>query len=132
MPPCPPPTSILGAMTEKSHEGSCHCGAVKYRVTLDLDAPALVCNCSMCRRSGSMLMFTPPEKFELVSGEESLTDYRFRTHVIHHLFCKTCGIKSFARGTSPKGDPVVAINVRCLSDVDVFTQPTQPFQGKDA
>ena len=37
----------------------------------------------------------------------------------HHLFCKTCGIRSYAMGKGPHGD-MVAINVRCLDDVDVF------------
>lgn len=117
-------------MTKKSHEGSCHCGAVKYRATLDLEQPALVCNCSMCGRSGSMLMFIAPDDFELVSGEGNLTDYLFNHHAIHHVFCKTCGIKPFARGNTPKGDPMVAINVRSLSDTDVFTQPTKQVNGR--
>ena len=98
-------------------------------VELDLSGPGLVCNCSMCGRSGSMLMFTKPEKFTLVSGEDNLTDYVFHKHVIHHVFCKTCGIKPFARGTTPKGD-MVAINIRTLADVDPFTQPTKQVDGK--
>lgn len=116
-------------MTEKKHSGSCHCGAVRYEVELDLEGPGLVCNCSMCRRSGSMLMFTAPDKFTLLSGESNLVDYVFHKHVIHHVFCKTCGIKPFARGKTPRGE-MVAINIRCLDDVDVFTQPTKQVDGK--
>lgn len=61
----------------KMHEGSCHCGAVRYEVELDLSQPALTCNCSMCGRSGAMLAFTTPDKFRLLEGEDHLTDYQF-------------------------------------------------------
>ena len=32
------------------------------------------------------------------SGLDDLVDYRFNKHVIHHVFCRTCGVESFARG----------------------------------
>jgi hypothetical protein len=112
-----------------THRGSCHCGAVRYTVELDTTQPANICNCSMCGRSGSMLMFVAPDKFTLEAGEANLTDYQFNKQNIHHLFCKTCGIKSFARGQGRTG-PMVAVNVRCLDDVDVFTQPTKQIDGK--
>jgi hypothetical protein len=114
----------------KMHQGGCHCGAVRYRVELDLTAPALSCNCSMCGRAGTYLMFVPADKFTLEKGEGSLTDYQFNRHVIHHLFCKTCGIKPFARGKNAQGSDTVAVNVRTLDDIDVFTQPTKQSDGK--
>ena len=117
-------------MATTSHHGSCHCGAVSYRVDLDLSQPALSCNCSMCGRSGSMLMFVPPDKFQLEKGEDAMGTYKFNKHVIDHLFCKTCGIKPFARGKNPKGETMIAVNVRCLDDVDVFKQPVNQFDGK--
>src|SRR4051812_31021476 len=116
-------------MAVSKHHGSCHCGAVRYAVELDLQAPALVCNCSMCGRSGAMLQFVPPDKFSLEKGEDNLSDYQFNKHVIHHLFCKTCGIKPFARGNGANG-PMVAINVRCLEDVDPFKVSTQQHEGR--
>ncbi len=117
-------------MAESTHLGGCHCGAVRYRADLDLENKAIICNCSMCGRSGTMLQFVPHEKFTLEKGEDGLTNYQFHKHHIDHVFCNTCGIKSFARGMSPKGERMIAVNVRCLDDVDVFTQPTQPFDGK--
>lgn len=117
-------------MATQTHHGSCHCGAVRYTVTLDLAQPALVCNCSMCGRSGTMLMFVPADQFGLECGEDQLTDYQFNKHAIHHLFCRTCGIKPFARGKRPDGTETVAVNARTLDDVDVFAQPTKQFDGK--
>lgn len=48
---------------------------------------------------------------------------------MHHVFCKTCGIKSFARGVGPKG-PMIAINVRCLDGVNTFDVPTTQYDGR--
>ena len=112
------------------HEGGCHCGKVRYRVTLDLEKPVISCNCSMCGRSGTLLTFVPAETFELLSGDESLTDYQFNQHVIHHLFCRVCGIKSFARGKTANGDAIAAVNVRCLDDVELTKLNIQPFDGR--
>ena len=71
----------------------------------------------------------PASAFRLEKGEDSLTDYQFGKRNIHHLFCKVCGVRSFARGQGPKG-PMVAINTRCLDDVDTNTLNVQHFDGK--
>ena len=116
-------------MSLAKHEGSCHCGAVKYTVELDTSSEALICNCSMCRRTGAMMMFTSPDKFTLHSGEDKLREYTFNKHQIKHQFCTECGVRPFARGVNPKGESMVMINARCLEDVNVFTQPTKQFDG---
>jgi len=113
----------------KHYTGSCHCGNVKYEVDLALDK-VIACNCSMCGRAGTLLAFTPPSTFTLLQGEASLKDYQFNTHKIHHLFCTTCGVKPFARGTSPKGE-MIAINVRCLEGLDLSTLEIQNVNGRD-
>ncbi len=82
-----------------THTGGCHCGKVRYEAKVDLGAPVIACNCSMCGRTGTLLSFVPATQFKLLSGEDSLTDYQFNKKAIHHLFCKVCGVKSFARGT---------------------------------
>lgn len=117
-------------MAETKHAGGCHCGKVRYEVTLDLAEKAITCNCSMCGRSGTVLRFVPADKFQLLSGADALTSYRFNTQVIDHLFCSTCGIKSFAMGKGRDGADTRAINVRCLDDVDLAAIPTQHVDGK--
>jgi hypothetical protein len=114
----------------KTHPGGCHCGKVRYDVQLDLGSPVISCNCSMCQRAGTLLTFVPATQFRLKSGEEMLTRYEFHTHQIQHLFCKACGIKSFARGTARDGTPTVAINARCLDDVDIGQLNVQAFDGR--
>ena len=86
----------------------------------------------MCGRAGTLLAFVPTDKFELLSGQDQLTDYQFHHHNIHHLFCKTCGIKPFARGKSPQGGEMIAVNLRCVEGVDVFAAAgrARQFDGK--
>ena len=112
-----------------TYTGSCHCGAVRYRVTTKLES-AMTCNCSMCSRSGTMLTFVPAAQFEQLSGQEALRDYQFGKKKIHHLFCSRCGIKPFARGVAPDGSDVVAVNVRCLEGVDLGAVPLRSFDGR--
>ena len=115
--------------TATQHKGGCHCGKVRYEVTVDLENPVIACNCSMCGRSGTLLTFVPSDQFKLLSGEDSLTDYQFGKKRIHHLFCKTCGIKSFARGQGKDG-PTVAINARCLDDIEPAKLKVHDYDGK--
>ena len=113
----------------KEYNGSCHCGKVRYRVQADLGGTLMTCNCSICKRTGSVLTFVPAAQFTLEKGESALSDYQFGKKVIHHLFCSTCGIRSFSRGSGPDGKPMVAVNVRCLDGVDVGSLQTQEFDG---
>lgn len=113
----------------KTHSGGCHCGAVRYRATGSLDR-VISCNCSICTQRGLLLTFVPAADFELVSGEEALADYQFGQKRIHHLFCRTCGVESFARGTAPDGAAMVAVNVRCLDGVDPAALDPAPFDGR--
>lgn len=122
----------MRAMTEaKLHTGGCHCGKVRYEVTAAIDSVAS-CNCSMCSRKGTLFTFVPATAFKLLSGEGELTDYLFNKRHIHHLFCKTCGVTSFARGAMPDGTEMIAINARCLDDVDLDAVPLKKFDGKNA
>ena len=114
----------------KDYQGSCHCGAVSYRVSLDLDAPVTTCNCSICQRSGTMLSFVPADTFHLDSGADDLTVYQFGKKHLEHPFCKTCGIRSFSRGTAPDGKMMIAVNVRCLKDVELGGLTVKEFNGR--
>ncbi|BDG01366.1 GFA family protein [Anaeromyxobacter oryzae] len=113
----------------KTYTGGCHCGAVRYRVTADLDG-ALACNCSICQKTGTALTFVPTERFDLLAGADHLTDYQFGKKAIHHLFCDRCGIRSFSRGRGPDGREMIAVNVRCLDGIDLAAVPIRSFDGR--
>lgn len=89
------------------------------------------CNCSHCYAKGLVLTFVPATQFKLLSGEDRLTSYKFNKERIDHLFCQTCGVESFARGTNKEGAPTVAINIRCLDGVELQDLSITEFNGKD-
>lgn len=115
----------------QTYTGGCHCGAVRFEVTADL-GHTITCNCSLCAKRGLVLGFAPADQFTLLSGEDALTDYQFHKKKIHHLFCRTCGVESFSRGTGKDGAPMVTINLRCLDnlDLDALDPAPAPFDGK--
>lgn len=89
--------------------------------------PALECNCSICRMSGFIHVVVPHDKFELVTGREVLTSYRFGSRTAEHLFCRLCGVKSFYQ---PRSHPDSwSVNANCL-DAPVELEIEQ-FDGRD-
>ena len=96
-----------------SISGGCHCGAVRFEAQIDdPPVPALHCNCSICAMSGFIHLMVLHERFNLLSGDASLTSYRFGTGEAEHRFCSTCGVKSFYQ---PRSHPDCwSINANCL------------------
>ena len=100
---------------KQDYEGSCHCGHVQFRASLDLDE-TLVCDCSICTKKGILINRIEQDAFELLTPIENNSLYTFNKHIAKHYFCPKCGIHTFAR---PRSFPELwAVNVRCLKDVD--------------
>lgn len=111
------------------HKGGCHCGSVSYEVEAPGDLEVSECNCSICSKSGYLHLIVPREKFHLLCGENNLTTYTFDTHEAKHLFCKTCGIKSFYIPRShPDG---ISVNVRCLDTSTITSISIEHFDGRN-
>jgi hypothetical protein len=109
-------------------EGGCHCGAVRFRVTAELDR-VTECNCSMCAKKGFLHLIVPPEQFNLVSGKDDLTTYTFNTQTAQHTFCRHCGVHPFY---VPRSDPdKIDVNARCLDDVDLTAIAIKQFDGRN-
>jgi len=111
-----------------THAGGCHCGAVRFEV----DAPARLevyeCNCSLCGMLGFRHLIIPRSRFRLLSGEGTLSEYRFNTGVARHLFCRQCGIKSFyVPRSNPEG---ISVNLRCLDLATIESVRLLEFDGR--
>jgi hypothetical protein len=112
----------------QSYEGGCHCGAVRFRARLDLDE-AIVCDCSICRKKGSIAVRIADADFELQTPVEELGLYQFNKRIACHYFCPACGIHPFHR---PRSYPELwAVNIRCLDGMDVGgVEPRRVFGSK--
>lgn len=113
-----------------THKGGCHCGKIAYEFEGEIGA-VMECNCSLCSKRGGLLHFIPASQFTLKTPRENLGTYKFNKHVIDHHFCPSCGISPFSEGAGPKGDKMVAINVRCVEGVDPHALDIKQFNGRD-
>lgn len=112
-----------------THQGSCHCGAVAFDLEGEV-TEAIDCNCSMCRRRGGLLAFFPRQALTLRTPDSAYATYRFNKEHLAHHFCPTCGIAPFSEGEDPRsGAKMVAVNVRCLPDVDLSALKVTAVDG---
>jgi hypothetical protein len=99
--------------------GSCHCGAVKFNVTLTEGlASARRCTCSICRMRGAVAVTSTPDAFRITQGEDKLATYRFNTNTAEHHFCSVCGIYTHHKRRSNPNE--LGVNVACLEGVSPF------------
>lgn len=110
-------------------QGGCHCGAVRFAITVEPPLELLDCNCSICSKTGYLHLIVPHARFELLNGEGNLCSYRFGSGAAEHLFCRTCGIKSFYQ---PRSHPDAwSVHFRCL-DPDHGLEPAiRAFDGRN-
>jgi len=94
---------------------SCHCGTVKFTITLDNGIGELRrCTCSLCRKKGAVMASVPLANLQITAGEDALTLYQWNTKIAKHYFCSTCGIYTHHQRRSRPDE--FAFNVGCLDD----------------
>lgn len=109
--------------------GGCHCGAVRFEFETSARPEVLDCNCSICSHCGYLHLIVRHSDFTLLSGRENLSSYRFGTGAAEHLFCRTCGVKSFYQ---PRSHPENwSVNFRCLDPGHEITPELRQFDGRN-
>ncbi len=112
----------------KSYDGSCHCGAVRFRATLDL-TQATRCNCRICTKIGNTGVIIKPDAFELLSGSEAITHYS--NAIGKRSFCSRCGIHCFSDGNLPEiGGEFVGVNANTLDGVELTDLKVMHWDGR--
>ena len=95
--------------------GSCHCGAVYFRVDYTI-AELTTCDCSLCAKRNAVMAKVPERALTVLQGEESLTLYEWNTRRAKHYFCQRCGIYVFHRKRA--APDYFGVNVFCLENFD--------------
>ncbi|MND02779.1 hypothetical protein D3C83_222830 [compost metagenome] len=72
----------------------------------------------------------PRAQFRLLTPESDTAVYTFNKHVIKHRYCPACGLHPYAEGVDPKGNPMAAVNIRCLEGIDLATVSVKEFDGR--
>lgn len=112
------------------YQGGCHCGGIAFELEAEAITKAIDCNCSMCRKRGGLLAFFPRAAVTLTTPESALGTYTFNRNQIRHHFCPACGIAPFSEGVDPgSGMATAAVNLRCLSEVDLAALDVTPVDG---
>lgn len=91
-------------------EGSCHCGRVRW--TFDgVPESATACNCTICRRYGTLSAYDYENEGIRVSGPTRA--YVRGKHIGFH-FCPDCGCIAYWRALDPgkDGRRRIAVNLR--------------------
>src|SRR3546814_20174193 len=79
--------------------------------------------------TGYLHLIVPESAFRLTDGKSETTSYRFGSGKARHIFCATCGIKSFYRPRShPQG---ISVNLRCLDPDHGLNVTVRAFEGRD-
>ena len=109
-------------------EGSCHCGLVEWRFE-GRPLWATACNCTVCRRYGTLWAYDFEGEQIRVSGETSSYVRGERSLGFH--FCPSCGCVAYwrARATDENGRRRIAVNLRLAEPELVADIAVHHFDG---
>lgn len=106
--------------------GSCHCGAVRFEVSAQIDE-LTTCDCSLCVKKNAVMAKVYEDALTVTAGEEALSLYQWNTRRAKHYFCSRCGIYTFHRKRSAPDH--YGVNVFCLDNFDVASMPVRATEG---
>ena len=92
-------------------EGSCHCGKIRIEVEA---APEKVtdCNCSICRRYGTLWAYYPPRQVRIIEDVPTQT-YQWDDRSLYFHRCAECGCVTHWSPVDPARDRM-GINANLL------------------
>ena len=108
-------------------EGACLCGAVRWSFE-GMPEAATACNCTACRRYGTLWAYDYENERIRVSGPAR--EYGRGQHLRFH-FCAACGCVAYWRSTrtGEDGRRRIAVNLRLAEPEAIGAIPMEHFDG---
>ena len=108
--------------------GSCHCGTVHWQFD-GLPDSATACNCTICRRYGTLWAYDYVDERIRVYGPTTAYIWGAKTTGFH--FCPTCGCVAYWRELEPlkSSKTRIAVNLRLADPAAVAAIPMDQFDG---
>ncbi|MFP2904424.1 GFA family protein [Pyxidicoccus sp. 3LFB2] len=116
----------------KTYAGGCLCGTVRFEADLDLTEPVSRCNCTFCVKVGATSSIVKPSALRVVSGSQSLGEFRKSGSKNSRSFCKNCGTHCFSGGYVEEiGGAYASVYVNTLDDVDLTQLTIRYWDGRN-
>ncbi|WP_242109677.1 GFA family protein [Luteimonas aquatica] len=90
---------------------TCHCGAVRIEV---VRRPRTLtdCNCSICRRYGSLWAYYRAGSVRVVAASDALAAYAWGGRRLEFFRCRRCGCVTHHERSRKRPDSTVGVNAR--------------------
>ena len=111
-------------------EGSCHCGAVKLRLP-EIPEKGTRCNCSICRRLGSVWAYYQFGTVHIEGHPENTEDYIQGDRTLRTIRCKTCGCTTHWEPLDPERHPQHGVNLNNFHPTLIEQVNVRRFDGAD-
>ena len=109
-------------------EASCHCGAVRLEIAR---GPATVtdCNCSICRRLGTLWAYYHPRDVSIMGAPGATTSYAWSDKTIAFHHCTVCGCATHWASLEEPPIDRMGVNARLMDPAVLVAAKVRRLDG---
>lgn len=112
------------------HNGSCHCGDVRYEAELDASQGSK-CNCSVCTKLGASGCVVKPDAVRVVQGEDKLASFTRFPEIGTRFYCARCHVYLFSKGhLAELGGDFISVNLNTIDGWDPAEVTYEYWDGR--
>ncbi|MEO7735090.1 MAG: GFA family protein [Kofleriaceae bacterium] len=115
-------------MTKLAIEGTCLCRAVTLGAAR-LPRQVTQCNCSVCRRYGTLWAYYPRSAVTITAARGALEHYSVRARGLKFVRCRSCGCVICWDSRSKDPERRLGINTRLLDPALMARVPVKVLDG---
>ena len=112
-------------------EGTCLCNTVRLGVAR-LPRQVTQCNCSVCRRYGTLWAYYRRSAVSITAPRGALEDYSVRAGGLRFVRCRSCGCVICWDGPGKNPDQRMGVNTRLLDHAAMAAVPVKVLDGDGA